>query len=122
MSQFSSTREPLSEFLPLKSMDTNHSHMFFSLSSILTCRFILNLRQVEHSGMFSTMSSGEDVQFATQDSGSTLPRSITSFGELIHTSFSGTKVEESNEAGDAGEDSGITHGSSSMQDTVQISV
>ena len=72
--------------------------------------------------MFSTISSGEDVQFATQDSGSTLPRSITSFGELIHASFSGAEVEEGNEAGDAGEYSGITHGTSNMQDTVQISV
>ena len=68
------------------------------------------------------MSSGEDVQFATQDSGGTLSRFVSSFGELLHTDLSGSEVEEGDEAGDAGEDSGIAHGSSSMPDTVQISV
>ncbi|KAM5543368.1 hypothetical protein V8D89_002953 [Ganoderma adspersum] len=85
------------------------------ISSILTCRFILNLRQVDHSRMSSTMSTGEDVQFAAQGSKSTLPRFIATFGEPLHTvsarSEEGDEVEEV-------DDSGSPDGSSRMQGRV----
>ncbi|KAM5545128.1 hypothetical protein V8D89_001239, partial [Ganoderma adspersum] len=91
------------------------------ISSILTCRFILNLRQVDHTRMPSTMSLGRDVQFAAQGSGITLPRFVASFGEPLHTASSRSESEESNEVEDAGEDSVITHSSSNMRDRVDVS-
>ena len=56
------------------------------------------------------MPLGEDVQFATQGSRSTLPRFIAPFGEPLHLAKAGS--EEGEEVEDMGEGSGITHDSS----------
>ncbi|KAM5543361.1 hypothetical protein V8D89_002946 [Ganoderma adspersum] len=90
------------------------------ISSILTCRFILNLRQVDHSRMPSTMPSGGEVQFSAQNSRSTLPRFIAPFGEPLHAAKAG--LEEGYELEDVGEDSGSTHDSSGMRGGVDISI
>ena len=86
---------------PPKFVITDANHTFLSISSILTCRFILNLRQVDHSRMPSTISLGEDVQFAAQGSRITLPRFIASFGEPLHTPPA--RSEEGDEVEDIGE-------------------
>ncbi|KAM5543373.1 hypothetical protein V8D89_002958 [Ganoderma adspersum] len=78
------------------------------ISSILTCRFILNLRQVDHSRMPSTISLGGDVHFAAQGARSTLPRFIASFGEPLHTAPA--TEEEGDEVEDIREDSNARQG------------
>ena len=106
MLRSSSTRE-LSCLLS-ESHKTNYKDGLCSISSILTCRFILNLRQVDHSKMPSKISLGEDLQFAGQGSQITLPRFIASFGEPLHTAPAGT--EECNEVED------VVSGSGSIDD------
>ncbi|KAM5545121.1 hypothetical protein V8D89_001232 [Ganoderma adspersum] len=79
------------------------------ISTVLTCRFILNLRQVDKSRMSSTMPSGGDVEFAARGSRSTLPRFMVSFGEPLHTAVVG--LEDVDEVEDIEEYSGTTDGS-----------
>ncbi|KAM5543371.1 hypothetical protein V8D89_002956, partial [Ganoderma adspersum] len=93
------------------------------ISSVLTSRFILNLRQVDHRRMPSeTMPSGGDIHFAPHSSSgrSTLPCFIASFGEPLHTAPVGSEVV--NEAEDAGEDSGKADGLSTTRDRVDASM
>ena len=72
--------------------------------------------------MPSTISLGADVQFVAQGSRNALPPFVASFGEPLHTGSSVPESEESDEVEDAGEDSGITHGSSSMRDRADTSM
>ncbi|PIL32867.1 hypothetical protein GSI_04985 [Ganoderma sinense ZZ0214-1] len=90
------------------------------ISSILTCRFILNLRQVSHSRMPSTMMSlGGDVHFAAQGSRSTLPRFVAPFGEPLHTDL--VESEEGDEVDEVDEGSGNMYDSSTARDEVDMS-
>ncbi|PIL32865.1 hypothetical protein GSI_04983 [Ganoderma sinense ZZ0214-1] len=83
--------------------DASYVTLFIDpISSILTCRFILNLRKVDHSVMSSAPSWGGDVEFAARGSRSTLPRFVTSFGEPLH--MAGGRPEVGNEAQDAEQD------------------
>ena len=99
-------------------MNNNNSCEFPSISSILTSRFILNLRQVDLSGAPSTALSGGDVQFAAQGSRTTLPRFMASFGEPLHTAPAESYISE--DGGYIGEDSESADGSSRMRDEVDI--
>ena len=64
--------------------------------------------------MPSTISSDGGVQFAAQDSRSTLPHFIASFGELLH--MGPGELEEKIEVDIAGERSGNTDSSSIRRD------
>ena len=69
--------------------------------------------------MPSTIPSGGGVQFAAQDSRSTLPRFIASFGELLH--MAPGESEEGTEVDIAGESSANTDSSSIRRDVRDVS-